>query len=111
MLSLPVLATLAFASYRGTQLIVHDTIGDGLRHRLEMWHVAKFDSRFRAFIRDLIKCPYCSGWWLSLVTVLTYITATGGWGSAPLMVHAVECWAVAGAQALLSRIDDTLPVR
>ena len=111
MISLPVLAALGFASYRATQLIVHDSILDGLRQRLELWHARKFDSRARSFVRDLVSCVYCSGWWMSLASVLVYLTATDGWAGTPLLVHAVECWTVAGIQALLNRLDDSLPVR
>lgn len=111
MLGLLELGALGFASARATQLVVHDTIADPVRARLELWHARRFDSRVRSFVRDLLSCVYCSGWWLSLITVLAYLTATGSWGDAPLLVHAIECWAVAGIQALLNRIDDTLPVR
>lgn len=102
---------LGFAAYRATQLVVHDSIGDRLRHRLELWHAARFESRARSFIRDLIGCTYCAGWWLSLITVLVYLTAAGQWGAAPLWVHALEVWAVMGVQALMNRIDDALPIR
>ena len=105
------LGALGFAAYRATQLVVHDSIGDGLRQRLELWHARKFDSRARSFIRDLVSCVYCSGWWMSLASVLVYLTATDGWAGTPLLVHAVECWTVAGIQALLNRLDDSLPVR
>lgn len=108
MLSPVELGALGFAAYRATQLVVHDSILDGLRERLELWHAVRFDSRFRTFVRDLLSCTYCSGWWLSLVTVLTYLTVTGGWAGTPLLVHAIECWAVAGIQALLNRLDDSL---
>ena len=101
------LAVLGFAAYRATQLVVHDTIGDGWRHRLELWHAVKHESRVRTFIRQLVSCPYCIGWWLSMVTTLAYITATAGWGRAPLLVHAIECWSVAGIQACLNRWDDS----
>ena len=104
---LTTLAVLGFAAYRATQLVVHDSIGDGLRTRLELWHAKRSESKARTFLRDLIGCPYCSGWWLSLVTVLVYLTAAGQWGTAPLWIHAIECWAVAGVQALLNRWDDT----
>ncbi|ATN93749.1 hypothetical protein SEA_ABT2GRADUATEX2_9 [Streptomyces phage Abt2graduatex2] len=109
MQSLTTLAVLGFAAYRATQLVVWDTIGDRLRDRLELWHAAKHTSRFRTFVRQLIGCPYCAGWWLSMITVLVYLTAAGQWGSAPLIVHAVEAWAVAGIQALLNRWDDSRP--
>jgi hypothetical protein len=107
MQSLPVLLVLGFAAYRATQFVVHDSIGDGLRIRLELWHAREPGSKIRNFFRDLIACPYCTGWWLSLATVLAYLTAAGQWGAASLWVHAVECWAVAGVQALLNRWDDT----
>lgn len=107
MQSLTVLAILGLASYRATQLVVHDSIADGLRARIELWHARRIESRLRTFVRDLTGCPYCSGWWLSLATVLVYLTAAGQWGAAPLWVHAVECWAVMGIQALANRWDDT----
>lgn len=109
MLSLTTILILGLASYRAVQLIVWDTIGDPLRARLELWHAAKFESGVRTFVRNLIGCPYCTGWWVSMITTLVYLTATGGWGSAPLLVHAVECWAVTGVQALANRWDDSRP--
>lgn len=111
MLSLTELLVLGLASYRATQLVVWDTIGNETRDRLELWHARKHTSRFRTFMRQLIACTYCAGWWLSLVATLTYITATTAWNDAPLLVHAVECWAVAGIQALLNRYDDSRPNR
>lgn len=109
MQNLAVLAALGLASYRATQLIVWDSIGDKARKRLEDWRISKFHSRPRKFVKDLVSCTYCTGWWLSLATVLTYLTAAGQWGEAPLFVHAVEFWAVAGIQALLNRWDDSRP--
>lgn len=109
MQNLAILAVLGLAAYRATQLVVWDTIGDPLRSKVEMWRVAKFDSRTRKFVNDLIRCPYCAGWWLSLVTLAVYLTAAGQWGAASLWVHAVEFWAVAGVQSLLNRWDDSRP--
>lgn len=105
------LVVLGFASYRATQLVVWDTIGDPLRARLELWHAKNHTSRLRTFIRKLINCPYCTGWWISMIATLTYITATGGWraDAGSLFVHAIECWAVAGIQACLNRWDDSRP--
>jgi len=107
MQNLLVLGALGFAAYRATQLVVWDSILDGWRTRLELWHAAKHESRVRTFVRDLVGCPYCTGWWLSMLTTLAYLTAAGQWGQAPLVVHAVECWTVAGIQALLNRWDDS----
>jgi hypothetical protein len=110
-----ILTALGFASYRAVQLVVHDTIGDPLRARLETWYADGIrpgrTNRFRAFIRSLLSCIYCVGWWLSLITTLAYLTAAGQWGAASLWVHAIECWAVMGIQALMSRVDDSLPIR
>lgn len=100
---------LAFASYRATQLVVWDTIGDGLRLRLKVWRARREASRVRAFLDNLISCTYCAGWWLSMAAYVAYVTAAGQWDDRPLIVHAVSAWAVAGAQALLSRWDDTRP--
>lgn len=107
MQNIATLAVLGFAAYRATHLVVWDSIVQPVRDRIEAWHADKFTSRFRTFIRNLIKCPYCVGWWLSMITALTYLTAAGQWGRASIWVHAVECWAVAGIQALLNRWDDT----
>jgi hypothetical protein len=109
------LAALGFASYRATQLIVWDSILDGWRgtpdSKLERWHADGIrpgrSNRGRDFLKTLIDCPYCVGWWLSMLTTLTYLTATSAWGDAPLLVHAIECWVVAGVQALLNRWDDS----
>ncbi len=107
MLSLTELLILGLASYRATQLVVWDTIGEGPRARLELWHAHKHTSWFRTFLRQLVSCTYCAGWWLSMAATLTYLTAISAWGNSPLIVHAVECWAVTGVQALLNRYDDS----
>lgn len=109
MQNLLTLGALGLAAYRATQLVVWDTIGDKLRERVELWHARKFESKPRGFVRDLISCTYCAGWWLSLATVAAYLTAAGQWGAASLWIHAIEFWAVAGIQALLNRWDDSRP--
>lgn len=108
MISLLEVGVLGFAAYRGTQLIVWDSILDGWRSKLELWHAAKFDSKARTFIRDLLACTYCTGWWVSVIALLAYLLASGKWGNASWLVHGVEAFAVAGVQALLSRWDDSL---
>lgn len=109
MQSLLILLALGFAAYRATQLVVWDTILDEPRQRVQVWRALKPTSRTRTFVHQLISCIYCTGWWLSLVTTLVYLTAAGQWTSAPLLVHAIECWTVMGVQALLNRLDDALP--
>lgn len=111
MQNLLTLAALGFAAARGTQLVVHDTIGDPFRAKLELWHARKFDSPVRSFVRDLLKCVYCAGFWLSAVATAVYLTAAGQWGAASIGVHMIEAWCVAGIQMMINRVDDTLPVR
>lgn len=111
MQNLLILGALGLAAYRATQFVVHDTLADPVRDRIEMWHARKFESKVRTFVRDLLSCIYCVGFHLSWITLVVYLVAAGQWGAASIWVHAVEAWAVAGIQALLSRIDDTLPVR
>lgn len=115
MLNLMELAALGFASYRGTQLIVWDTILDPWRARLETWHMDGIrpgrSNRVRAFIRALLACTYCTGWWVSLAAVAAYLSATRQWhqGFGVFVLFGIEVFAVAGVQALLNRIDDVLP--
>jgi hypothetical protein len=121
MQNLFILVVLGFATARGVQLVVHDTIADPLRARLERWHVSTLVpgpdgsprrlSAVLAFLRQLISCVYCVGFWLAVVAVAVYLTAAGQWGAAPLLVHCIEAWAVAGIAMMINRIDDTLPVR
>lgn len=108
MVSVIELAVLGFAAYRATQLGVHDTILDPARQRLATWHANKVDSKPRGFLIQLVSCIYCLGFWLSGITLLVYLLATGRWDDAPVIVHGIEWFAVAGVQALLNRRDDTM---
>jgi hypothetical protein len=104
------LGALGFAAARFTQLVVHDSILDGPRQRLELWHAAQFDSRVRTFFRDLIACVYCFGFHASWLTVLVYLLSTGQWQSGfdGFMVFGIESFVVAGVQMLINRWDDSL---
>ncbi|MDX3239375.1 DUF1360 domain-containing protein [Streptomyces sp. ME03-5709C] len=108
MISAAELALLGFAGYRATQLLVHDSILDPARDRLFAWHEARPDSRPRDFLITLISCVYCTGWWASGAILATYLLTTGRFQDAPLLVHGIEWFAVAGAAVLANRIDDTL---
>ncbi|MET7809764.1 DUF1360 domain-containing protein [Streptomyces sp. NPDC005395] len=103
MISLPVLAVLGLAAYRATQLGVHDTILDPARERLAAWHAKNVDSRPRTLLMQLISCIYCLGWWLAGAVV----TAWWFWWDNRLVQFGLIWLAVAGAQALLNRRDDT----
>ncbi|BBA98343.1 hypothetical protein RVR_4487 [Actinacidiphila reveromycinica] len=101
------LALLAFAGYRGTQLVVHDSILDPARDRIAAWYQDKPDSTVRDAVMTLISCVYCSGWWVAGAVLATWLLVTGTWSSAPLLVHGIEWLAVAGAAVLLNRWDDS----
>lgn len=106
MLSLFTLFALSAAAYRATRLVVDDTIAQPFRDTVELWHARKHESRIRVFVRDLFSCPFCIGFWLSATTVLVHRSATG-WSGKSLWVTAIEVWAVAGLQALLSGLDNS----
>lgn len=101
------LAILGAAAYRGTQLIVWDTITQPIRDRIEQWHIARPDAKPRKWLHDLISCPYCAGMWVSGIALLIYLVITGRWDDSPWIVHGIEWFAVAGVQALANRWDDT----
>jgi hypothetical protein len=107
MVSPPELAVLAFAAYRGTQLAVHDSILDRPRDKVFAWHSRKDTSPVRAAAITLISCVYCMGWWVSGAFLAAYLLLTDQWHGAPVLLHGVEWFTVAGAQALLNRWDDS----
>jgi hypothetical protein len=106
-LSPAALALLALAGYRATQLVVHDSVLDTPRRRLDAWQQARPNSAPRELLVTLISCVYCAGWWLSGAILATWLLATGTWDDAPLLVHGVEWFGVAGGAVLLNRWDDS----
>ncbi|WP_327385058.1 DUF1360 domain-containing protein [Streptomyces sp. NBC_01207] len=108
MITIPELALLALAGYRATQLVVHDTILDPVRGRIEAAHEARPTSRLLTAVMMLLSCVYCVGWWVAGALLAAYLLATGQWDGTPLLVHGIEWLAVAGAAVFFNRIDDTL---
>ncbi|MFJ1607032.1 DUF1360 domain-containing protein [Streptomyces sp. NPDC088253] len=108
MIGIPALVVLAAAGYRATQLAIHDTVLDPARAVVFDWHSRKTDSPVRGAAVTLISCPYCMGWWISGALLATYLLVTGQFDQAPLLIHGIEWFAVAGAAVLLNRVDDTL---
>ncbi|MEU2238464.1 hypothetical protein ABZ572_03550 [Streptomyces sp. NPDC018338] len=51
---------------------------------------------------------YYTGWWLAGAILATFLLASGQWHEAPLLVHGIEWFAVAGTAVLLNRVDDAL---
>lgn len=109
MIPLVVLAVLVIASYRATQLAVHDSLLDPVRDKVIDWQQRKPDAALRHALITLMNCVYCTGWWLSGAILATYLLAAGRWTGEPLVVHGIEWLAVAGGQALLNRWDDSRP--
>lgn len=108
MINLVELAVLAAAGYRGTQLLVHDSILDPVRDRIDTWFQKRPESKVREMVLTLISCVYCTGWWVSGGVLAAYLLAAGRWHDAPLLVHGVEWLAVAGAAVAINRWDDSL---
>lgn len=107
MISPAELALLALAAYRGTQLVVHDSILDTARRRVDAWHQRKPESGIRGAVVTLISCVYCSGWWIAGALLATWLLVTGEMRQEPLLVHLVEWLGVAGGGVLLNRWDDS----
>lgn len=107
MITVPELAILALAGYRGTQLAVHDTLLDPLRDRIYARHAANTESHPMGWVVTLISCVYCMGWWIAGALLATYLLVTGQFHGTPLLVHGIEWLAVAGGAVLLNRWDDS----
>ncbi|KPI33279.1 protein of unknown function DUF1360 [Actinobacteria bacterium OV450] len=101
------IALLALAGYRATQLVVHDSLLDGSRVRLDAWQQRRPHSVFRESVVTLISCVYCSGWWIAGALLAVWLVVTDQWHQDPLLVHGFEWLAVAGAAVLLNRWDDS----
>lgn len=107
MLSLTELIVLGAASYRGVQLLVHDTITDPIRDAVEVRHVTKPRNRLWWFLNAVLGCIYCCGMYVAGVALLVYLLAAGRWDDASWLVHGMEWFAVAGVAVLANRWDDT----
>lgn len=88
------------AAARATRLVTADTIFDAWRDRVTR-------SR-RAKLGELVACPFCAGWWLSVVTYVVAVVALGRVHEAPWLAHGIECWAVMGAQMVVNAGTEAL---
>lgn len=104
-----VFLVVSLAAFRITRFVVFDSlIGGNLdsQSKFSRWlDVFAYDSEgnnrtlIRGKIGDLLTCPYCVGAWVSLGVVAVWF-----YGSDPVR-WGVTVWAVAGLQALLSKLD------
>lgn len=105
-------AVAALAAYRLTRFLVFDSLvgshldsGSAWSRRLDVLAYTS-DGKDRSFLRgklgDLLTCPYCVGFWVSLAC-----WAGAWWGGRPVQ-YVLIVFAVAGVQAMLSTIDRKL---
>lgn len=107
MLTLTELALLAAASYRGVQLLVHDTVTDPIRDAIEVRYATNSHNKLWWFLHAVLGCVYCCGMYVAAAALWAYWLATDTWTGTPWLVHGLEWFAVAGVAALLNRRDDT----
>jgi hypothetical protein len=110
------LVAAAFAAFRGARAVTGDSITDSLRERLLVWTIADGLTDEQVARREwlagnanqgssktgLLACPHCTGAWLSWIATAAVLGATGQWRRQPLIVSALQGWAVAGLQSLLT---------
>lgn len=99
------LLVVALAAFRLTRFFVYDSlVGSNLEsgsrwgETLDRWAYTR-DGKDRGWLRgkvaDLLTCPWCLGFWLSLGCVAV-------WAEFPGWRWVLVPWAVAGAQGILS---------
>lgn len=81
------IALVVFASARLTRLLVIDAAGDVFR-RVIRRALAVFGRRAAVMAEDLLECPFCVGFWISLGVAGSFVT------------HGDAVWWQVGALAL-----------
>ena len=120
---------LSFAAYRLTQFFVFDSLigfspesGSSMSSKVDRFaYYPDLDSEHRrdddgppgadrSFLRgkigDLLTCPWCLGFWISVACYLGFFISTGAWPEYPLAVHFIAAFAVAGGQGFLNAHTD-----
>lgn len=98
---------IVLAAYRGTRVLTTDEITEPPRDAVADW-VERRNGRSDTRLTTLITCPFCAGWWLSIIAYVCAEVALGRVGDVPLLWHMIEAWGVIGGQALLSAVDGKL---
>lgn len=110
---LPLLGILAvpLAAYRITRFFVWDSLigmnpdtKTKMALRVDLWaYDAEGRDRtwFRGKVGDLLGCPWCLGFWISMACYLAWIVPFGLWHDLPLLAHGLLAWAVSGVQGFL----------
>ncbi|WP_162941590.1 DUF1360 domain-containing protein [Desertimonas flava] len=106
------LVTVGFAAHRAARAVATDSITKPLRDRLEVWSIDIEASDAQVARREklvqLVRCQYCCGFWLALVTFAALVAARRkGWW---LLERCIDGWAGAGVQSTITSfrqmIDD-----
>lgn len=94
---------LVLAAFRLTRLVIKDSIFDSLREKI--WNrYPPVDDQMRPNLNIgyLITCPYCIGFWISLILYICYtidLTYT-------VTMYAASVLALSAVVGWLARIDD-----
>lgn len=86
---------MALAVFRVYRLVAEDDILDGPRDRL----LDKLEEERLDKLDALITCPWCLGFWLSVLTWLAWLI-TPGW-----TVGLALPWALSAAVAMIAKLD------
>ena len=83
---------LALAAARLARAVSVDEVAEPARRRLEGWAADRDDAGIASWANRLVRCPVCTGWWISLGVSL----------AAPGRSKLLRGVAVAGAQVALT---------
>lgn len=110
------LVVLAAASYRITRFFVWDSLmganpesGTAFSQWVDEFAYTE-DGSDRSWLRgkigDLLVCPWCMGWWVSVAVYGVWAWATDQWTGYPIAVHVLSVFAIAGVQGFLDSLTE-----
>ncbi|MFA6047327.1 MAG: DUF1360 domain-containing protein [Parcubacteria group bacterium] len=65
---------LILATFRLVRLLTYDSVTDYIRK-----YLGQFPTGLRKNLSDLINCPWCTGIWMSLITIFLYLAVPYSW--------------------------------
>lgn len=90
----------ALAGYRLARAVSVDDVTLPIRQGLYRWTYERGAPKsYRVFLLDLINCPVCSGWW---ITIGLGLAASAQLTDAPITQHILLAIAAAGGQCWLT---------
>jgi hypothetical protein len=97
---------LVLGVYRGARIVSTDTVSEPPRLRMAEW--SEGEDSWRAWLYDLIECPFCTSVWLAWGGYVLACVALGRVGDVPLLAHMIEAWGIAGGASILTALDGKL---